>query len=322
MSNPTRAQLHTDQILTNLSVSYQQDPGMFIADIASPIVPVVKQSDKYYIYDKGDQYRTETAKRAPGTESKGTGWRTSTDTYFADNYSLHQDIADQDRANTDAPLNLERDATEHVMADIRRKKESDWAAAHFVSSTWTGSTTAGDITPGNLWDTVASTPIEDIRAQSTSILKKTGYVPNTLVMGIDIWDALIDHADLIDRIKYTQAADDASVESIMANVFNVDKILVSRAVQNTGAEEATDSIGVIVGANDALLMYTSPNPGVRTRSASIQFTWSFNGNNSFGTRVSKFRMDELESDRIEVSSAWDFKRVDVLLGAYFLNAVS
>ena len=322
MSNPTRAQLHTDQILTNLSISYQQDPSMFIADLASPKVPVVKQSDKYYIYDKGDQYRTETKKRAPGTESAGTGWRTSTDTYFTDNYSLHQDVADQDRANADVPLNLDRDATEHVMADIRRKKESDWAAQHFVASTWTGSTTAGDITPGNLWDVVASTPIEDIRAQSTSILKKTGFMPNTLVLGIDVWDALIDHADLIDRIKYTQPAVDGNVEAIMGSVFNVDNLLVSRAVQNSGAEEATDSISTIIGANDALLMYVSPNPGVRSRSASIQFTWSLNGNNSFGTRVSKFRMDELESDRIEVSSAWDFKRVDVLLGAYFLNVVS
>ena len=322
MSNPTRAQLHTDQVLTNISIGYQQDPNDFIADQVSPRVPVIKQSDKYYIYDIGDAYRSESARRAPGTESKGTGWRTSTDTYFCDNFSLHQDVTDQDRQNTDTPLDLERDATMHVTQDLLIRKEIEWAAVHFVSSTWTGSSTAGDITPGNLWDVVASTPIEDIRVQSTSVKKKTGYRPNTLVLGIDVFDALVDHADIIDRLKYTQAATDANVKQIMASLFNVDRILVSEAVQNTAEEVATDSMSFIVGTNDALLMYVAPNPGIRVPTASYQFSWSVNGNNSFGTRVSKFRMDELESDRIEVSAAYDFKRIDVNLAAYFLNVVS
>lgn len=318
MPNPSRSQLHPVNVpLTNISIAYQQSPADFIADRVAPRIPVVKQGDRYHIYDIGDMRRSEARKRAPGTESVGTGWRLSTDTYFCDPWSVHQDVTDQDRANQDTVLSLDRDATEHITQDMLMAREVNWASTFFAASTWTGSTTAGDITPGNLWDTVAGTPIEDMRTQQTSIKKKTAQNGNTLILGVDVYDSLLDHPDILDRMKYTQFG--SVTTEILARMFQVDNVYVSRATTNTAAEEATDSIGWIVGSNDALLCHVAPRPGIKVPSAMYTFTWSYNGNNDYGTRIKKFRMEELESDRVEISSAWDHKLIGADLGVYFLN---
>ena len=320
MGNPTKAQLHTDRPLTNISVAYQQKDEDYVATKVFPIVTTLKQSNQYYVYDIGDSYRSEAAKRAPGTKSKRTGWRTSKGTYFADKWSVGQDIPDEDRDNADEPLDLDRDATRHITQDMLIAKETEWATAFFTTSVWTGSTTATDITPGSLWDTVASTPIEDVRAQATSIKKKTGFRPNTFVLGIDTFDALVDHPDILDRIKYTQKG--VVTMDLLAQVFNVDKVMVAEAIKNSGAEEATDSLGFIVGSNDALLTHSASSPGIRVFTGGYTFAWRVQGNNGVATRIRKFRSEETESDVVEINAYWDYKVIDANGGVFFSNTVS
>jgi hypothetical protein len=58
-------------------------------------------------------------------------------------------------------------------------------------------------------------------------------------------------------------------------------------------------------------------------SAGYTFTWSgLLGSNVLGTRISRFRMEHLKSDRIEIEQAFDHKKVAADLGGFFLNAVS
>ena len=320
MPQPTRAQIHLDKPLTNISISYAQNPDSFIADKVFPRVSVAKQSDKYFTYDKGYLYRNGARKRASGTESAGTGWKMSEDNYNADVWALHHDIADQDRSNADQPINLDMDTTEFLTQQMLISREVEWASAFFTTSLWTGSSTAGDITPGDLWDTVAGTPIEDIRAQSTSVLQKTGYRPNMLVLGINVFDALIDNADILDRIKYTQ---EGSVSTaLLARLFDVDNVVIAQAVQNTEEEEEDDSISFIIGGNDALLCFSQPSPGIKKPSAGYTFVWSGLAGNDMGQGVSKFHMDSTKSDRVEIESAYDQKQVDANLGAFFDEVVS
>ena len=54
MPQPTQNQVHVDAILTNISVAYMQKQENFIANKVFPIVPVDKQSDKYFSYTKND----------------------------------------------------------------------------------------------------------------------------------------------------------------------------------------------------------------------------------------------------------------------------
>ena len=102
---------HIDRVLGNMSVAYMQADSAFIADKVFPIVPVQKQSDIYYIYDKGDMFRDEVKERGRGAESVGGDWNASTaDPYYCRKYAFHYDITEEERVNYDAPLVVERDS--------------------------------------------------------------------------------------------------------------------------------------------------------------------------------------------------------------------
>lgn len=235
--------------------------------------------------------------------------------------AVHKDIDDQVRANADAPINLERDATQWVTLQLLLKREIDWASAYFAASTWTGSTTGADIVPAALWDTAASTPIEDISAQILNIEKTTGYTPNVFVVGAEAHDHLKNHPDILERIKYTQRG--IVTEDLLAGLLGVERYLVARAVRNTAAEGNTASYSFINNSKNCLLVYAAPAPSLMQPSGGYTFAWTgLFGSGADANRIKRFRMEQIASDRIEGEMAYDFKVVSATCGVYFSAVVS
>lgn len=317
---PTRSMIHIDQPLTNISIAYVQDAKNFVAGQCFPLVPVKKQSDKYFTFDRGDWNTAGAQRRARGTESIGGGWSMSTDSYFCEEWAEHKNIDDQDRDNADEPINLDRSTAKFLTQRMLITREVDWAANYFTTSVWTGSTTATDITPGSLWDTVAGTPIDDVGAQIDSILQKTGQLANILILGRKVFRALKNHADILDRIKYTQRGN--VTPDLLAALFEVDKVIIANAVQNTADEDATESMGYILGSNDTLLCYTNPAPALEMPSAGYTFAWTGLAGNNYGQGIRTFRTEKESSDRVEIKSTWDHKVVAADCGVFFSNAVT
>ena len=135
MPQPTVSDVHVDAILTNMSVAYMQEAYAFVASRAFPQVSVQKQSDKYFTYSQADFFRDQVQLRADGTQSAGTGYSLSTATYSAEVYALHKDIGDQVRANSDAPLDPDMDATRFLTQQMLIRQEVEWASAASVSYT-------------------------------------------------------------------------------------------------------------------------------------------------------------------------------------------
>ncbi len=321
MPQPTPSDVHVNAPLTNVSIAYLQSQDGFVARKAFPVVPVKKQSDRYYSYDKKQWFRSDAKLRAPSTESAGSGFTVdNTPTYYAGVRAIHKDVDDQVRANADAAVNPDRDATEFVTRDLMLEQELDWATNYFGTSIWTGSTTGGDITPGTLWDAANSTPFEDMRAQIRSIQKKTGFKANIGVMGPEVWDVLADHPDALDRIKHTQTG--IVTPKLFAAALGLDDILIADAIQDTAAEDVTDSLAFIFGKN-VLLAHRALRPGLLTPSAGYTFAWTgMFGANAAGMRVKRFRMEHLASDRVEAEAAYDHKLVAAELGAFFSAVIS
>lgn len=316
MPQPTSSDVHIDSILTGLSVAYIQDQTRFISGQVFPVIPVDKQSDKYYVYTKGDWFRDEARKRAPATESAGGGYNLSTTGYSADVFAFHKDIDDQVRANADSPINVDRDAVEFVTQRLLLRREIQWVSDYFTTSVW-----GSDVTPTNLWsDYAASDPINDIELGKETILAATGYMPNTLVLGYQTFRQLKNHPDVIDRFKYTSAANITA--DILARLFDVDRIFVSQSIKNTGNEGATDSFSFTHGKH-ALLCYVSPTPGLLTPSAGYTFAWR-GVSDGLGATVgtTRFYIPQLRVDRVESQMAWDNKVVATDLGYFFNGAVA
>lgn len=326
MGQPTGSDLHVNTPLTNISVAYMQRTTEFIADKVFPLVSVNKQSDVYYKYDKGNWFRSAAQERAPATESVGTSWTVTTDSYSARTYAVHKDVADQDRARQDSPvLDLDRDATEIVSRDLLILREKKFIAGYFGTSIWGNTDQTGVASNPSTnqflqFNDANSNPIEVIRAQRLAIAAKTGFQPNTLVVGPNVHAALLDHPDVLDRIKYTQRG--IVTNDLLAALFEVDRYLVPMVIENTASEAATDSMAFMYG-KAMLLTYAAPSPSLMQPSGGYIFTWDgLLGSGAFGNRITKFRMEHLKADRVEGEMSFDVKLVASDVGVYLTAAVA
>lgn len=318
---------HIDRALTNVSVAYMQDASSFIADKVFPIVPVKRQSDLFYVYSKGDFMRDEAQLRGAATESAGGDYGVeANDPYYCRKQAFHKDVTPEERANYDDPLAVDQDATEFVSQKMLIRREMQWSTNFFKTGVWgteiTGVATAPSAGEVLQWDNEASNPIKDITDAAVEMAGKTGYKPNTLVLSPVAYNALKNHPDILDRIKYTQKG--IVTQDLLATLFDVSSVHVAWSVVNTSNKGVADDIGFIMGRH-ALLCYAAPSPSLRQPSAGYIFAWTgLQGSGSFGNRIIRLAMDVLGlgTERIEGEVAFDAKKICADLGTFFVNIVS
>lgn len=326
-SQPTPGDVHVNVPLTQISIAFLQSMEGFIAEQVFPNIPVAKQSDRYWTYPQGNFVRSAAQKRAPGTPSASTGYTVdSTSSYFCDPIAVNHPIPDQVRANADAAIVPDRDATELVTRDLAIKRERDWASRFFTTGIWTGSTTGGDITPASLWDLAGSTPFQDIEAQSESIKLKSGGTvrPNTMVLGTAVWRTLKHHPEFLARISGGATKDNPALvmQRLLAEVVGVERILVADAVHNPAAEGVPPTNAFVLGSKNALLCYSNPRPSLMSPSAGYIFSWTAYLAGPSGQTIRRFREDKIRCDIVEGEMAYDMKLVAAELGVFFSNVVA
>jgi len=332
MPTPQRSQVHVNRPLTNISVAYRQSAEAFVADRVFPVIPVDKQSDSYFIFNRSDAFRDEMKERAPGTESAGGGYTMSTDTYFARVFAYHKDIDDQTRANYDVPLNADREATEYLTNKFLINREVRWAAGYFTTSIWgtdyTGVASGANSTQVNQWDGASSDPVKDVENLKAVVMEKTGMRPNVLTIGYHVWKALKNHPEIIERIQYGAGPGNPAMVSrrLVAQLFELDALYVMEAIKTTDAEPGpanASAAAAFIGGKHALLTYRPQTPGLMTPSAGYTFTWNgLLGPSSLGSAISRFRMEHLKSDRVEIEAAYDFKKIAAELGVFVSGVVA
>lgn len=326
---PSRSDVHVNRPLTNISIAFLQRADTFVADRVFPNIPVAKQSDRYFTYDRGEFNRDQMELRAPGTESAGATYTIdSTPTYFCETRALHKDIADPIRANYDSPLAPDREATEFLTHQALINREVNWAAAYFTTGVWTGDQTGVAAAPGAnqflQWNDAASTPIEDIRLGKRTVQQSTGFRPNKLVMGREVFDVLIDHPDIVARLDRGQTPVGPALvtRQHLASIFEVDEVLVMDAIQNTAAKGATN-VHAFIGGKALLMVYAAPSPGIMVPSAGYTFSWTgLLGASASGMRMKRFRIEARESDRVEIENSYDQARIAADLGRFYTTAVA
>ncbi len=313
---PTRQDVHINEALTNISVAYIQSETAFIADKVFPLVPVKKQSDRYFKYNKEDWMRSQAEVRAPGTESAGGGFSIdNTPTYFCSVIAFHKDIDDQTRQNQSEPIDLDRDATAFVTRQLLLKRELMWQSAFFTTGVW-----SEDYTPTTLWSASGSTPIDDVERKRDQVEKTTGFRPNVLVVSPDVHTVLKNHSTILERIKYTQRG--VVTADLLANLFELDRYLVAKAVVDLSAPGATPAPSFLY-SKDALLVYAANEPSIMQPSGGYIFTWDgLLGAGAYGNRIKKFRIEQLSSDRVEGEMAFDARVVAADCGVFFNNVIS
>lgn len=313
----TGRDLHLDVPLSNLSVAVVQDNANFIAHNIFPDVSVTKRSDKYYIFDKGDWSRIpKSTLRAPKTSPAKVEFSVSSDSYYANNFALSGEVAWEDRSNADEVLEFERSTIEQVTTLLMLDRENRIASTVTSTSNVGSSATLSGV---NQWqDYGNSDPFQDIRRGSQSINGTTGRKFNTMVMGKQVFDVIIDHPDILDRIKHTQRG--VITADLLAALFGVDNFFVGEAIKNTANEGLTDSFEYVWGKN-VLMAHVTPNPGRRSASYGYSFRWRPKGFADFSV-IRKGDIKGNYADRLDVMYFADEKIVSSELAYLITDVVS
>lgn len=319
--------LHVDRYLTDYSVNFVQESGVFIAQRAASLIPVVKQTDKFVFYDRGYFWRDEVKERPLGGVPVQASYKIGEGTYSAREYALEHTIDDRQRTNADDPIRLDENATILLTQKNLIKQDRVWATNFFKTGVWTTNYTGVASSPGALqflqFNDVTSDPIGTFDIAKEAMAELTGFMPNTLVLGSDVKRILRSHPDIADRIKYTQTG--IADEDILGSLFEIENVMTARSVYNAAAEGATDDFKFIVNKKAVWLGYVERNPGLDSPTAIANFAWTGlipGQTNQMGGVIETGRIDRAHSDYFQGRMAWDLAVVAADLGVFFDEAVA
>lgn len=302
-----------EPVLTNMLVGYRQAADRFAATRAFPVVSVGSDSGTYPILTKKYWFLDSLQRRAPGDPFARVEFGVESGTYKTEQWAADHAIADEIRANSQIPMELERVGVEFLAQKSLLRKEIQFASEFMITGVWgTDNTSATD------WDDYTNgDPIGDLLLASETISNNTGYAPNTLIVGHIVHRALMNHPDILDRIKYVMAGSQDNIRGALLSVLGIDNYIVSRATYSNTNEAASFSASAVID-DDALLIYSNPSAGIFDASAGKTFVWGPGGGE--GT-IYRHRENSRHADILQHKEQWDMKVVAADLGYFFSDIV-
>ncbi len=314
IQQPGTGDVHIDKLLTNMSVAYTNDD--YIADKIFPTVMVDKQSDLIATYDKGDWLRDVMQPYIPGTKGARSGWKVSTDNYFCNSWKLGKEIPFDVIANQDKPFDMFNDATMWLRQQAQLRWELEFATGFFDAGNGWQDQVAG--TDFIAWDNIASSnPITDLRLLGDLVRQSTGRKTNTWVYSKKVWDVLVDHPLIVDRLKHTSK--ESLTPEMLARLVGYDTTLIGDAIFASSAEGDTDVVAEIWG-NHALGLHVPKKASLLAPAAGYTFIWKPITKTPFFIR--RLKIDETEVHVVEIKSNFDMKQIDGDAGVLLEDVIS
>lgn len=305
---------HVPKALADYSVKCIQDRSVFgMGEVLAPTKKVGKETDAYFKYSVTEQFKKQSLIRADKARAQRLDLTELSSTqYVLANHSAAIEVSDRERANADPSVDPDFDAAQEITDLLLREKELDVAKTFFTSTSFstnllTLSSNAYDL------DTVTSTPIDDARTATRGILQQCGQIANGVSMGRNTFDILIDHADVLDRIKWSERG--IVGQDILAAVLGIDKVHVSDAVFNDSKAGLAASMTFMFNTK-LLYFFNNSNPGKRNANLGTTFSGMFGGTEP---TTKRYREEDIASDVLELNWMYDVELINSLSG-YMISA--
>lgn len=243
-----------DPVLSNLAIGYTN--ADFIAERLFPLARVKKEAGKIPVFNKDHfkLYNTERALRAKSNVMQ-PGDRTFIDVSLEEHdFSVPMDYREGEEADFDLQASNAMIAEEVIQ--LRREKIAADLAFNAANYAATNKIT---LAGASQFTAAGSDPIGVIEAGKEAVRKRIAKRPKTIAMGPTTFSVLKNHAQLLDRIKYSQKG--VLTRELMAMVFDVDEVIVGDAIWETDAGVSTDMWG-----DSLLLFYSRPAAAGSARS--------------------------------------------------------
>jgi hypothetical protein len=313
---PNPSDLHIDRPLSNFAVEYAN--AKLIADGVCPIVRVGNKSDLYNTYEKKDRFTIPETARGPKDTANEVEWSKSYSNYYCKDRALREFLSDASVANSDPGVNP-RQRTTTFLTDLLLLDLEVTVAALATTYANYGSGYRAQLSGGDRWDQFAtSDPLANIETARAAIFME----PNVAIIGAEVWAKIKQHPQILDRVSggSTNANPAMVTAQLVAELFEVDRLLIGKAKRNTANKGQTASYSYIWG-KDVVLAYVSDAPSLEDMSAWKTFRWN-QMSTAVGYKVRSYRDEEKGGggEWIEVETS-DESKVICADAAYLIDTV-
>jgi hypothetical protein len=128
----------------------------------------------------------------------------------------------------------------------------------------------GNATPSPLWDAADSTPIKDIAGAVSVVTKASRVRPNTLLMNLEVFMALLSNASMREIFNETSFIDQGRLRTYLSTAIpGITKLIVAGSSNDTTAEglAASNAWGL---ADDCWILYVPDSVTFGTPSYGVQ----------------------------------------------------
>lgn len=241
--------------------------------------------------------RSET-RRAPGSGYSRGNWTFEPDVYACLENGHEEPVDDREAEAYSEYFVAEQIATLRAYSAVLGAQEERVANLIFNTTTWTPTTVAA------AWnDSVNGKPIDDVEAAVQRVYDASGLWPNSLVINRKVFRNLRQSEQIIERIASFGAGSPAKTtditEAMIAQCFDLPKIIVAGSSQNVAAEGQAASIEQIWNSSYASICVTSDSMDFRAPCVGRTFHWGEDGSSPGGT-VETYRDESIRGDVVRV----------------------
>lgn len=225
-----------DKVLTSLVLGYNLDQE-FSGQYLFPDVPVQEMGGKIIKWGK-DAFVILNTKRAPGETVRGVGVTYSAEDYVLNNRLLEA-ISPEEfiEASEMANIQVKSEAVNNVFRLMRLEGEYDKAQLALNPNNY-GSTNKATLSGTDLWNNPTANVLGMVEDAKASIRAKTGRNANVFHLDATGFQGLKNNIAIREQFKYSGKG--AITTDLLAEYFDIEKVVVGRAVATGVAGEFED----------------------------------------------------------------------------------
>lgn len=257
-----------DPILSTVVQGYRH-PG-HVGMALFPRVPVTVAGGQILEFGK-ESFKAYSTSRAPGGATKRIQFGYLGRPYALENHALEAPVPREHQrdASIVPGVDLGTRAVNLVMQVMSLALEVQQATLATTAANYDANhkiTLSGT----DQWnDKTNSDPIGDISAARQAIRASVGLRPNVLELGPAVFEALSNHPQILDRIKYSQRG--VVTAELLASILEIPTVVVGEAITFNDAGVAAD-----VWGKHAVLAYVPPVPSTMEE-PSYGYTYAMEG---------------------------------------------
>lgn len=241
------------------------------------------------------------------------GWEEPMDDWTV---SVYSDLIDAEATHSDRAVGFLCDAFERDVKDIV-----------YDTNVWTGD----DLTTalGNEWDdAAAATPIEDVFNAKEKVRLGSGLIANALVCNALQYFHLKNCDQVVERIKYVARADQMELSRAIADVLDIDMILVAGGLTNSANPQQAASISRVWPNENAMVCRVALTDDPREPCIGRTFIWTGDGPGSVGDDeklavvVEEYREEKVRGSVIRARNNRDLKVMYKQAGHLLSNVIA